>query len=272
MQQSERMQHEHMQRGRHAMARVVTAAFGCVAAALAVTAVPGAANADTVYTYELVPNSIVAGSATGSPSAFCAVGNACPSTPAFSLGANVPLTGSISVDATTSTMTFDLTLAQNAAFGSLTVLQGSTFIAPASSPIGVSITTKTSQGVTTATVLPGSTASVISANLLLGAGFTQTEGQPILSGLDCSVIVGGSGSCAFLLGTPVNGANALQVASSGADYNGVLSISANLVPVPLPPSLWLMLAGLGWLYFYARVSPKPAFAARCAPSSRVTTR
>jgi len=214
-------------------------------------AVPGAAFADTILTFNLNSSSDLAGSTSGTPTAFCTVGSTCPGgSPGFPLTANVPLTGTISVDTTNSTMTFDLTLAQNASFGGgLTLDKGSSFISTTSSPVSVLISSSTKKGVTTDTILAGSTSTAL-GTLLLSSGFTQTENQGIVSGLSCSITVGSGGNCGFLIGTPVSGTDALQV-SNGTAYDGVMSINALLTPVPLPPSLWLM-AGASGLIFMRR--------------------
>jgi len=209
---------------------------------------PGAVLADTILTYTLNSSSDLAGSG-ATPSGFCALGVPCPSTPTFSLTQNAPLSGTISIDLTNSTMTFDLTLAQNASFGGgLTLDAGSSFVASTASPVSVLISSSTKKGVTTDTLLAGSTSTAL-GTLLLSSGFSQTESQGIVSGLSCSVIVGGAGTCGFVIGTPVSGNEALQITSGGTAYDGVMSINANMAPVPLPSTIWLMLAGGGGLLF-----------------------
>jgi hypothetical protein len=209
---------------------------------------PGSVFADTILTYNLNSSSDLASSG-ATPSAFCTLGVPCPSTPAFSLAQNAPLSGTISIDTTTSTMTFDLTLTQNASFGNgLTLDAGSSFVASAGSPVSVLISSSTKKGVTTDTLLAGSTSTAL-GTLLLSSGFSQTESQGIVSGLSCSVIVGGTGTCGFLIGTPVSGTDALQVSNGTTPYDGVMSINANLTPVPVPSSVWLMLAAAGGLLF-----------------------
>jgi hypothetical protein len=215
-------------------------------------AIPGAAFADTILTFNLNSSSDLAGSTSGTPTAFCTVGSTCPGgSPLFPLTANAPLTGTISIDTTNSTMTFDLTLAQNASFGGgLTLDQGSSFVATTASPVSVLISSSTKKGVTTDTIIAGGTSTAL-GTLLLSTGFTQTEGQGIVSGLSCAITVGSSGTCGFLIGTPVSGSDALQI-SDGTAYDGVMSINANLTPVPLPPSLWLMAAGASGLMLMRR--------------------
>jgi hypothetical protein len=223
---------------------------GCILALAGMAmAVPGAVFADTILTYSLNASSDLAGSG-ASPSAFCAAGSNCPGTsPAFELAQNVPLSGTISIDVTKSTMTFDLTLTQNASFGNgLTLEGGSSFVASSTAPVSVGISSSTQKGVTTDTILAGSTSTAL-GTLLLSSGFSQTEDQGIVSGLSCSVIVGATGTCGFLIGTPVSGTDALQIADGTTQYDGVMSINANMTPVPLPSSVWLLLAAGGGLLF-----------------------
>jgi len=219
----------------------------------------GPVRADTVYSFNLTSSSDLAGASSGSPSGFCAPGAACPTSATYALGANVPITGTISIDATTSQMTFDLVLGQNATFnspssGSLTVDAGSSFVASSGAPVGVSIYSTTKKGVTTETVLPGTATYTALSTLVLPAGVTETANQPILSGLDCSFVAGSSGTCGFVLGAPDTGAaNILQV-NNGGTYDGILSFNLSMTPVPLPGSLWLMAGSLGGLVLFRRRS------------------
>ncbi len=213
------------------------------------------AYADTILTFDLSSGSNLAGSATGSPTAFCVAGTTCPgASPAYTLGANVPLNGTVSIDTTNSTMTFDLSLTQNASFGGVTLNQGSSFVAQATDPISISISSSTSKkGVVTDTILPGTGTATALGTLLLSSGFTQTAGQPLVSGLDCLITVGAGGSCGLTLGADVTGTNALQITNGSNTYDGVMSIGANLVAVPLPPGLWLMAGGMsGMLLTFRR--------------------
>jgi hypothetical protein len=219
------------------------------ALAVAATAVafPGAAFADTVYTFNLTSGSDVAGNPAASPppSAFCLTTVGCPSTPTYTLGADVGLTGTVSIDTTTSTMSYDLTMA-SASFGALSLAGGSTFVA---SGVGADVT----QSGKNITVIPGTGTDIITATLAFpsGSSFSQTLFQPIMSSIECSLNSGTGGSCGFLVGTPANTSNALQI-TNGTVYDGVLSMSADLTPVPLPASAWLMIGGLGCLMLLRR--------------------
>jgi hypothetical protein len=223
------------------------ARVGAIAAAtcLALSAVPRPASADTILTFDLISGSVLAGNPTTPPSAFCATGSLCPGSPAYGLAASEPLSGTVSFDLTKDTMSFDLTLAQNAAFGALTVDAGSTFVATSQ---GVTVGSTTKGGVTTYTFAPGSTDTVVT-NLLLSAGFTATQNTPSMPGIECSATTR-SGSCSLTIGTPTDsGSGSLLINSGGTSYNGVLSVSANMTPVPLPASVWLVLGGLGTMLF-----------------------
>jgi hypothetical protein len=216
---------------------------------------PRQASADTILTYNLGSTSDLVGSTGLTGSAFCAVGTQCPSTSApFLLSPNSPLSGTISIDTTNQTMTFDLTLTQNASFGNgLTLDAGTSFVASSASPVSVSIQSATSGGVTTDTInLASGVTSTAQGTLLLSSGFSQSQGQGILSGFSCSVAVGGSGLCGFLIGTPVSGSDALQISNNGTQYDGVMSISAKMTAVPLPASFWLLASGAGGLLMMRR--------------------
>jgi len=238
----------------------VLTGVGAVAAAVA----PRAPLADTVYTFDLASTSDLAGASSGSPSGFCAPGDSCPTDATYALGANVlPVTGALSIDTTTSQMTFDIVLGANATFtssssGSVTLDAGSSFVASSSTPnsssIGVSVSSATKKGVTTDTVLPGTGTYTVLSTLILPSGTTQTQSQPILSGLDCSFTVGSTGTCGFVLGTPDTGATNILQINNGSPYDGVLSFNLNMTPVPLPASLWLMAGSMGGLVLLRRRS------------------
>jgi hypothetical protein len=72
-----------------------------------------------------------------------------------------------------------------------------------------------------------------------------------MPGIECSATTA-LGSCTLAIGTALPGSGALSIAQGATPYNGDLSISANLTPVPLPPSFWLMLGGLGCLGLMSR--------------------
>jgi hypothetical protein len=222
-----------------------TFAAGLTGAAwFALSAVPQPASADTIVAFDLVSGSVLAGNSTNPPSAFCAPSSLCPSSPTYGLAVSEPLSGTVTLDLTTDTMSFDLTLTQNATFGGLTVDSGSSFIAT-----NDSVTVKKSG--TTYSVSPGTTTDTVLANLLLSSGFTETQSSPSMPGIECSATAA-SGSCSLTIGTPTSsGANSLLINGGGNSYNGVLSVSANLSAVPLPASVWLMLGGLGALLFMA---------------------
>jgi hypothetical protein len=226
---------------------------GAVALTVLAALLPRFAAADTVLAFNLGSGSVLAGSASNPPSAFCALTSNCPSTPTFGLSTSEPLAGTVSFDLTTDTMTFDLALTQNATFGSLTVYGGSSFAATSAA---VDVSSSGHGAGTTYLFTPGATAATLSANLLLSSGFTETAAEPTIPGIECVASAAG-GSCSLLIGTPLAGAGALQIAQGGTTYDGVMSISANLTPVPLPSSAMLMLGGLGLLVARGRRAATP---------------
>lgn len=232
------------------LARTRSSSITAIAAAAcaALSAAPRPASADTVLSYDLNTGSVLAGNATTPPSAFCLTGSLCPGSPTYGLGTSEPLSGTVSFDLTTDTMTFDLTLTQNASFGGLTVDSGSTLVAT-NQAITVGSSTN-GKGVTTYSFSPGTSDTVV-ATLLLSSGFTETQNSPTMPGIECSAASNStSGSCSLTIGAPTgSGSTSLLINGGGTAYNGVLSVSANLTEVPLPGSVWLMLGALGGLLY-----------------------
>jgi hypothetical protein len=163
-------------------------------------------------------------------------GPACSSTNAtFELAGGAAAVGSFSYNSSADTVSFTLTLTQNANFGAETLLAGSTFSGSAV-PVALSTLSKTTQQITqTGSPLDGT------ASLSFSPGLAMIEGTPAISALSCSL---GSkvDTCAVSLG-----AGGLEVGpdASGVDYNTFLTFNVNAVPVPLPASAWLLLLGVG---------------------------
>jgi hypothetical protein len=214
----------------------------CVALLAGAVALPSQVLADTVYQFNLGSGSIIA-SGNPSTSAFCTVGSACPGTsPADPLSANDPLSGTVTYDATTGTVAYDLSLTANASFGSIVIEQNSQL---AASGLAVSATTRSNGSITL--LENGSGAGNEKDVLSFNVGTTLIQDAPIISGLQCSFTAGfGGGTCGFLL-SPTS-TSALAVSNGGTTYDGALSINAvGLTPVPLPASIWLLLGGFGAL-------------------------
>jgi hypothetical protein len=146
--------------------------------------------------------------------------------------------------ATTGTISFTLTLTSNATFGSQVMLAGSTFTGTA---INVSFSQSGSGKNLTDSINEIGQATG-SASVSFASGLPVIENTPTITNLSCSFTASGG-----LCGVDLGGSNAtpsgLQFgpdpSNSGAMYNGFLGFDANVKPVPLPPSLWLMLGGLG---------------------------
>ena len=149
--------------------------------------------------------------------------------------------------ATTGTISFTLTLTSNATFGSQVMLAGSTFTGGS---INVSFSQSGSGKNLTDSINEIGQATG-SASVSFASGLPVIENTPTISNLSCSFTASGG-----LCGVDLGGSNAtpsgLQFgpdpSNSGADYNGFLGFDANVEPVPLPPSLWLMLGGLGLIF------------------------
>jgi len=227
--------------GVHGMRHLAVALIGLA------TLLPRIVAADTILSFNLGSGSVLAGNATNPSSAFCGVASNCPTTPTFSLSTSEPLSGAVSFDLTNDTMSFDLTLTQDASFGSLTLFGGSSFVATSA---GVDVSSSGSGASKTYIFSPSTTAATVAANLILSSGFTETAATPTIPGIECTGSQSG-GSCSLLIGTPLAGPGALQIAQGGTTYDGVMSIAANLTPVPLPSSLVLLLGGLGALVLAA---------------------
>jgi hypothetical protein len=144
--------------------------------------------------------------------------------------------------ATSGTMSFTLTLTSSAAFGSQTMLSGSTFTA---SNIDV---TESVSGTTESISQVAQTGSAIGSNasMTFSSGLPVLEHTPAITDLNCQFTPSG-GLCGVSLGGSL--ASGLQFGpdpgNGGANYNGFLTFDTTITPVPLPPSFWLMLGGLG---------------------------
>jgi hypothetical protein len=225
----------------------------CVLAlAIGASALAPAAMADTILNFQLGTGATLSGNATTPPTAFCVTTSNCPGSPSYGLALSEPVTGTVSFDlgtGSTGTMSFDLTLAQNATLGSVVIDAGSTIIG---SGVNVNYSSSTSKGVTTYTITPGSPAATVAVNLLPGgSSFTETASQPIIPGIVCSAS-SANGACTFTIGTPQGAAQSLLINVGGTTYNGVLGLSAPLVPVPLPAGAFLLLGGLAPVMLRAR--------------------
>jgi hypothetical protein len=175
-------------------------------------------------------------------------------------GPNATVTGSFvytPTSATSGTMSFTLTLTSNATFGSQSMLAGSTFKA-SNIDVTESISGKT-QNISQVAQTGG--AIISNASLTFASGLPVLENTPAITNLNCSFTSQG-GLCGVDFGGST--ASGLQFgpdpSNGGADYNGFFGIDTTVTPVPLPPSFWLMLGGLGCFAFLRRQS-RPAISA-----------
>lgn len=175
----------------------------------------------------------------------CAIGAICPASPVNGYGysGGGAVSGSLDYNSTTDTADFTFTLTANTYFGGEELLAGSTFSASA---IPVTVTAGT-KGTETISLAPppvdGTTTGVSFISPVLGV----TENNPLVSALTCSLTTTG-GLCGVSLGS-VNGAanSLLLVDGSNNAYNAYLTFDINVLPVPLPPALPLLLSGMAAL-------------------------
>jgi hypothetical protein len=226
--------------------------FGLGALTLALTAAAGSPSANAGTVLNVTPGSLL------DVGSLCLTSSAlCPGD-ATDLNLQNPF-AAVSGDyiytptsATEGTMSFTLTLTSNAIFGSQTMLSGSTFTVS-----NVDVTESVFGGTEFLTQTGNQTTGAIvsSANMSFASGLSIVENTPFISNLNCAFAVGG-GQCGVSLGGSVK--SGLQFgpdpANGNALYNGALTFNTNITPVPLPASVWLMLGGLGCLFFVRRAA------------------
>jgi hypothetical protein len=154
--------------------------------------------------------------------------------------------------ATTGTMSFMFTLTANATFGSQVMLAGSSF---SGSNINVSFGQSGSGSTLTNNIFELGQATG-SASISFASGLGVLANTPTITNLSCNFSAQG-GLCGVDLGGSSNPVSTgLQFGpdpgNGNATYNGYLGFDAVVKPVPLPPSLWLMLGGLGCLALMRR--------------------
>jgi hypothetical protein len=154
-----------------------------------------------------------------------------PTAPGFGYVSPGAVTGSFVYSG--SSVSFSLTLAGPANFGSTQLLAGSNF----TGTVLVSQSTLGSGILLTET--PGAYFGATAINY--SAGATASLTTPIISSLTCSIGTG-SDQCGLTLGPTL-----LQLNSGGALYQAQYTFNANVTPVPLPATAWMLLTGLGGL-------------------------
>jgi hypothetical protein len=219
-------------------------ARGAVGAALAIAVgialVPHSASANTV--------SVVSGGlASGG---LCAIGAICPTSPidGYTYSSGGLVSGSLDYNTTTDTADFTFTLTSNAYFGGEELAAGSTFSAS-----GISITaTAGTHGTETLSLATPSVDGTTTGVSFVSPALGVTENNPLLSALTCTIASTG-GQCGVSLGS-VNGAanSLLLVDGSNNAYNAYLTFSVGVVPVPLAPTLPLLLSGIAGIGVLAR--------------------
>jgi hypothetical protein len=153
--------------------------------------------------------------------------------------------------ATSGTMSFTLTLTSNAAFGSQSLLAGSTFTA-SNIDVSESVSGKTES---MSQVAQTGGAIVSNAGMSFASGLPVLEHTPAVTDLNCQFTSKG-GLCGVSLGGSLS--SGLQFGpdpgNGGADYNGFFTFDTTVTPVPLPASFWLMLGGLSCFALLRRQS------------------
>jgi hypothetical protein len=198
-----------------------------VAAALVVlgfTSVSSSASA------ALITINVTGGAGIDAQTAICLTGNSCPTTPAFTLSATVPVTGTLTYDNGANTLSFALTNSAPVNFTPSpfpSIPAGQTFTGSApvlSTPFGSGILLS-SNGAGSATV-----PSVLPP-------LTVTSNTPTVTGIQCSIGTGAD-QCGFDLGPTgwtVQGTSA---------YDVFMVFNLNTSPVPEPGTVAMLLVGL----------------------------
>jgi hypothetical protein len=162
-------------------------------------------------------------------------GQTCPTDPTFAMTGIYPVTGSFTINTTSDTASFNLTLTQAATFGAETLAAGSTF-----SGSGISI----SDSGTAVSQVGG---AVYGSENLNFSGLSMLQGAPSISAFNCT-ITSKVNSCGLSLGP--NG-TLLQDASAN-QYDAFLTFNLDTTAVPLPPALWSFVGGAGLLVLLRR--------------------
>jgi hypothetical protein len=174
----------------------------------------------------------------------CALGASCPATPidGYGYSSGGAVSGTLDYNSITDTADFTFTLTSNTYFGTEELAAGSTFSATAI-PVTVTAGAHSTTSISLASPVDGTTGNVN----FISPALTVNENNPSLSVFTCT-LTSTAGSCGVSLGS-VNGAgNSLEfVDASNNEYNAYLTFNVNVVPVPLPATLPLLLAGLAGL-------------------------
>jgi hypothetical protein len=217
-------------------------------------ALAGAGLAAAALGLALIPQMSVASSVTVSggglnAGALCTIGALCPTNPVDGYGysSGGAVTGTLDYNAATDVADFSFTLSANTFFGTEELLAGSTFSATA-----IPVTVTTSNGVQTIS-LGSPPLNATTSNLqFISPALTMIENDPSLAAFRCQ-LTSASGVCGVSLGSANGSSNALEfVDANNKDYNAYLSFSVNVVPVPVPAALPLLLSGLAGFGAMAR--------------------
>ena len=181
--------------------------------------------------------------------ALCSIGALCPTNPVAGYGysSGGAVTGTLDYNSVTDTANFSFTLTANTYFGTEELAAGSTFSASA-----IPVTVTTNSGIQTVSLGSPPVDASTSNVQFISPTLTMIENNLSLSALSCTISAV-AGQCGVSVGS-VNGAgNALEfVDAQNNDYNAYLTFNVNVIPVPLPPALPMLLSAIAGLGFIAR--------------------
>jgi hypothetical protein len=174
-------------------------------------------------------------------------GFTCPADPAFALTASDPVSGSFTINTATDTASFNLTLSQSATFGAETLAAGSSF-----SGSGIDVTVSGTQASQTGAAVNGSAGVSFS-------GLTALASTPAISAFNCTL-----GSRFDVCGLSLGPSGTLLQDAASNQYDSFMTFNVETEAVPLPASLWSLLAGCACLLVLARSGCGAVLAARPA--------
>ncbi len=176
--------------------------------------------------------------------ALCTIGAICPTNPVngYAYSSGGAATGTLTYNPGTDVANFTFVLSANTFFGTEELMAGSSFSATA-----IPVTVTTSGGVQTISLASPPLDATTNNVQFISPALTMIENNPSLSAFQCQ-LTSASGQCGVSLGSVNGSGNALEfVDANNKDYNAYLTFNVNVVPVPVPAALPLLLSGLAGL-------------------------